>query len=1027
MTDLSFSHTNYTTSLVDSLVGSTSSSIQSAYNSVPYALPAEEEDYTIKCICDFQEDDGNTVFCEKCETWQHIECYYHQKNVPDVHNCADCGPRPLDARRATERQRRRREQIDLGDRKVKKPGTKSHKKKIKAHDHHAIHTNGWPYDRHDLAFHRTGSSGSPRDQPPPAKKPKTSHRASNSMHSQAVPPNSMSHVNNRSTSGSHSLHSPSKTSRTHTPNGYHIEPYSLEFLQLYEDDPGDAHMQANLFNDIAIASSLSLWSDDVEALTKAANGRTPQDIFLRCDQPLDSMNLPQLNKVIKQDESHDYDGLYPRWTYLTIETFAPQNSIVGELRGKVGHMQDYVQDSANRWEYLRHPVPFVFFHPKLPIYIDTRREGTSCRYLRRSCRPNLSMKTILENGSDYHFCFVANQDLEAGTELTIGWVLDEHMRKYFQKNNDTVKQEGVIDPAESYVTDWVGKVLADFGGCACDDPNACSMAVYDRRNITFSVESAMRLSHGKLKKGRRSHNHMSPHSTGQATNSRSGSEALKHQDEEEQEDSRSCSGSLKSKSRSRDMTPARLVPADSSNVPGLELSDREKRKIAALEKNFEQLEQDKHQPTQKKKKRTSGGSTLSTPTAAASVRVSRKLLSRHPADTVYQKQLGYPISSTFQPATPDVSVRPRYVDSGTARRQSGSPAARSPLALSSTFPTPVGSTKTAMHSRGVSNAAISVHKNYSDASMQTDPETTCDWFTSEDEDEAPPMRKPFMSLTKRLLRRCHQERVKKEEARSSTNEALITPGSGLTHISTPRRTLGSPPGSAEIVLHHSGEDAEMHDIGAPSETPPPLSFSDLPVQKPRPPDDETKITDGFGRNHAIGIKTPPPPWPVEPLERKQPLNGYRTADLRVQLPPKQVFSSNAPLAPTIIGTPTSITSSFAQSPFSQTPSSYPPLFAPSTSSGFVQPSPAKKKISIGAYMSRLSNSKVETPTTATPDRQQQGTSPTMQHNILKPLASLSEEVRGDQMEDVANTEAPRKDFIDTLSNGNRSKSDDNPG
>lgn len=36
----------------------------------------EVEDYTIKCICGFQEDDGNTVYCERCDTWQHTECYY---------------------------------------------------------------------------------------------------------------------------------------------------------------------------------------------------------------------------------------------------------------------------------------------------------------------------------------------------------------------------------------------------------------------------------------------------------------------------------------------------------------------------------------------------------------------------------------------------------------------------------------------------------------------------------------------------------------------------------------------------------------------------------------------------------------------------------------------------------------------------------------------------------------------------------------------------------------------------------------
>lgn len=68
------------------------------------------------------------------------------------------------------------------------------------------------------------------------------------------------------------------------------------------------------------------------------------------------------------------------------------------------------------------------------------------------------------------------------------------------------------------------------------------------------------------------------------------------------------------------MTPTREASGD-VRFGGLEISDREKRKIAALEKNFEQLENDKHQPAQKKKKRSSGGTAVNTPAAGTSVRV----------------------------------------------------------------------------------------------------------------------------------------------------------------------------------------------------------------------------------------------------------------------------------------------------------------------------------------------------------------------------------------------------------------------
>ena len=620
MTDLSLSHFTHSAPSVGSTIESTTAPPFALNSNLNGITGEDEEDYTIKCICDFQEDDGNTVLCEKCETWQHIECYYSQNGVPDVHNCADCDPRAVDTRRATERPKKKREHPEHADRKVKKPAVKSHKKKPKISDPQVVNTNGWS---DEFTFPRNGALGNSRDHVPPAKRPKTSHKGSNSTHFTSRPLNPSSRSSKRSVSTSQPIQS--QTPRNGTPNGHYTIPYSTEFLQLYDNDPGDAPMPANLFNDIRITTLLSLWSHDVEALTEAANGRKPQDIFQRCNEPIDLMIFPQLNKVCKLDDAVEYDGLHPRWTYLTIDTFTQQNSIVGELRGKIGHMQDYVQDSANRWDYLRHPLPFVFFHDQLPIYIDTRREGSKCRYLRRSCRPNLSMKTFLENGSEYHFCFVANQDLEAGTELTTGWRLDEHISKYIQHTDADIKQEFTAESAGSYIAEWVGKVLADFGGCACDDPGGCLIAGYDRRNTMISGDSAVCLPNGTSKKGHQDFSVASSHSTSHATNSRSGSEALKHQEYDEQDDGRSTSGSLRSKPRSRDTTPSyQSLHGKGCNTNDMELSHREKRKIALLEKSFE-LQEHSLQSAQKKKKRNSGGSSLNTPTAVTSVSLVKSL------------------------------------------------------------------------------------------------------------------------------------------------------------------------------------------------------------------------------------------------------------------------------------------------------------------------------------------------------------------------------------------------------------------
>ena len=103
-----------------------------AVPSIEHRRPSTEEDkeeYRIKCICGFDQDDGNTVFCELCSTWQHTECYFTDKHgsVPTTeelanidHFCVDCRPRWLDSDGARRRQRIRQVEIDDPARSQKK-------------------------------------------------------------------------------------------------------------------------------------------------------------------------------------------------------------------------------------------------------------------------------------------------------------------------------------------------------------------------------------------------------------------------------------------------------------------------------------------------------------------------------------------------------------------------------------------------------------------------------------------------------------------------------------------------------------------------------------------------------------------------------------------------------------------------------------------------------------------------------------------------------------------------------------------
>ncbi|KAL1969936.1 hypothetical protein VTN77DRAFT_7446 [Rasamsonia byssochlamydoides] len=824
--------------------------------------PEDDEPYTIKCICAFEDDDGNTVFCEGCETWQHIECYYHNREVPEVHNCTDCEPRHLDAKRATERQRRLREQSDSGDRKSKRSGTKSQKKKSKDYHHdQPPQVNG----------HHHRSESSSRDQPPAAKKPKTSHKASASVSSLSGSTVLQPDTRKRSGSTATSM-SPAKSL-----SGPSIPLYSSEFLHLYDHDRGHVDMESNLFVNLTLAAELASWVKDPTALSRVVNGRSPQDIFTRSDTALDPSQWPVLSTESFSDPSLEIDGKHPTWKVLKTETRVRKDEIVGEVKGKIGLLRDYCLDPSNRWPELRHPQPFVFFHPQLPIYIDSREEGSILRYIRRSCRPNVTMKTFITNDVEYHFCFVANQDIPANSEITAMWYLDPQL---FGSSNGLVKQEEGFQEAAAVC---ISNVLAHFGGCACDPPQNCLLANVDRRRHPGGKQV-----NGKRKKAK-SKSNVSPVGAGRSNTSRAGSEGTKNLDDDDHADNRSTSGSVRGQTHSRDLTPTQtphdLVFGDS------ELSARDRRKIAAMEKKFEQLEHDQ-QASQRKKKRSSGQSAQTTPTLPSS------------------KQAGY-----F--ATPGPQSKPPHLDTG---RSHSPPSRLSPGMASNARNSSPRKTSGSSNSPPVRSPLG--RPEYVDAAHQT----------GADEDIAhavpspsPLRRHDFASLGRRLLKRCHEDRIKVEWT-AKQREAMASSTLDMT----------SPPADGQTWAQRTPkeeEDVEMKD--ADTEMTPPKSRPSDSGRFPRTPDAMSKLAFPSPLPSTAAHNTPIPGKVV---------NGARS-DLHVQLPPNN-FSlplTNAPgsITPASLQSPSGTGTEPRGGPVPQKPGTI-----------ITAPSPVKKKLSLGDYLSR---------------------------------------------------------------------------
>ncbi|RKF71247.1 putative phd-finger domain-containing protein [Golovinomyces cichoracearum] len=677
---------------------------------------ATDEPYTIKCICDYYDDDGNTIYCEKCDTWQHIECFYPGR-VDDAskeefdHSCAECKPRPLDRRHATERQRHQRQNKssnNLGEKKIKRLPSKGYKRKSKPLE---VQANGF----HDLDSHRNGS----HEHQLSSKKTK-SNRSSLSTTSQCKKSPSLNSRPEQNTQHPSPIHTP-----PYLPTNFQVHGYSENFLTLYNQVPIHS-TSTNSFASLSVSNSMTDWLRDPSRLFQDAGVRDKEDVFLNLKVSVDSLKWPEL-RVEKKEEVFHNTTLH--WQYLITPCQLPQPGRIVELNGLVGFQKDYCSDPENRWIESAHPRPFVFFHPRLPLCIDARREGSIGRYVRRSCQSNTSLETFIANGTEYHFWLTSEQPLSANEQITISWDFRFppqyrarflHLLNLGDEIGSPLENSDITHEEYEQLTQTIHLVLSDHGGCACDLSNDCAFARFHRNYLQNSHFQINEIKPKKARKTKLPQNLSISNDI--ATANRVTTDY--QQKQYDNDDNQSVSGSIPSKPHSRDLTPANTN--NDNNFFLTEPSDREKRKLAMLEDSFRKMEQG--QPIRKKKKASDNSSTNS------------------PAQSISkQRQRSINVSGLPSGQASHSSSRLRPVDTNTPRLQLGSPA--SILSPSNNMPPPSNTISRIESPTYCSKKSTPSQKlQYKDSFTQTDDVKNAWWTKLKTKNK-----KSVVSLARRLL------------------------------------------------------------------------------------------------------------------------------------------------------------------------------------------------------------------------------------------------------------------------------------
>lgn len=248
-------------------------------------------------------------------------------------------------------------------------------------------------------------------------------------------------------------------------------------------------------------------------------------------------------------------------------------------------------------------------------------------------------------------------------------------------------------------------------------------------------------------------------------------------------------------------------------------------------------------------------------------------------------------------------------------------------------------------------------RNYVSSGVQTNFGATEDWYESTLQQIPRP--KHHISLTKRLLLRCQKDRERLEAERSISRGILhgkpgVLKSSSIGEISgeassRPIEISSSNEVEMEDVTHLSDQpedidkkESPFHHVAKPGSLP-----SSLPVQKPRPPDQEKSIATLTLITEIHDAPRVPATLPKSSLTlpARSHANGFHSSDMRFQPPSAPSILHESTLDSLSVLNRNSIP---PISPLMQISSGQINI-SPATSFSPIQSTPVKKKYSVGEY------------------------------------------------------------------------------